>query len=563
VIDSGVDLDHPDLAANIWNNAGEMGDDGMGGQKENNNIDDDGNGYIDDWRGWDWVTSYNNAPADNDPNPEPDGINNDGWYGIDDGVTHGSHVAGIAAAVTDNATGIAGVCWTCKIMALRVLDDEGWGSYDEVALAIEYATDNGADVINMSLAGGYSLLMDEVIAYAYKNDVVIVAAASNENVNIGIYKRSPVCNDGNQNMVVGVAATTSSDKLASYSNYGAYYTDVSAPGSSIYSTLYTNDPAHGFITDYGYMSGTSMASPHVAGLAALVKSAHPTWSGPEVRDRVINLTDNLDSLNPSYNQKMGSGRINIEKSLNSSNGFYPSGTSLKVAGYKSIWVILNGQKRKVVSTVFRPFYFDDIYDIVYVSLAELKKYPWGPDARFPDGTLVGAKSSGRVYVLDERYLRKIPDWTTFVNLGYTTNYIRWSYYEYTNYPVGANMVSNKHGSGAVVTADGGLNYYRIDAGLKDQIEAPAAFKKYYTLSNSAVNITAGELATYNNGTSIRYPDRILLGENGDGKIYYIEYGKKRQFDNLAEVISMAYRENNIRWRTGEAANYADGQPMGF
>ena len=558
IIDSGVDLDHKDLDANIWNNAGEVG-----GGKENNSVDDDGNGYVDDYQGWDWVTSYNNAPADNDPNPEPDGINNDGWYGVDDGVTHGSHVAGIASAETNNATGIAGVCWSCKIMALRVLDDEGWGDYDDVVEAIEYATDNGADVINMSLAGGYSQVLDESVAYAYKNDVVIVAAASNESMHIKKNPLSPVCNDGSQNMVIGVSATTSADKLASYSNYGAPYVDVSAPGSSIYSTLYTDDPAHGFTTDYGYMSGTSMASPHVAGLAALVKSAHPTWSGPEVRDRAIDLTNNIDNLNTSYTYQIGSGRINIERALNSSNSFYPSGTPLKVAGISDIYIISNGHKRKIISKVFREFYFNDIYDIVYVSSDELKKYPLGPQARFPDGTIVGAKRSGRFYLLDERHLRKLgrwPKYTTMMSLlGYSSKYIRWSYYEYTKYPVGANMTSSFHPSGAVVTANGGVNSYLIDIYLKDEITS--GFEEHYLGANKEVSISMAELNTYTAGDTLRYPNGILLGDNGSGNIYYIEYGLKRQFTNEAQLIDMGYRSDNIHWDDVEAGNYANGQAM--
>lgn len=556
VIDSGVDTDHPDLANNIWHNPGESG-----GGKESNGIDDDGNGYVDDYQGWDWVTSYNNAPADNDPNPEPDGINNDGWYGVDDGVTHGTHVAGIIAAETNNGVGVAGVCWTCKIMALRVLDDEGWGDYTTIAEAIEYAADNGADVINMSIGGGYSNLMDESIRYAYKHNVVVVAAAGNEALDIRTYRRSPVGNDGNQNMVIGVGASTSSDLLAGYSNYGAFYVDVTAPGSSIYSTLYTDDPAHGFNTDYGYMSGTSMASPHVAGLAALVKSAHPTWSGPEVRDRVIDLTNNIDSLNSHYTYLIGSGRINAERALNSANGFYPSGTPIKVAGDSRIWVILNGQKKYVPSTVFRHYYFDNIYDIVYISVSELNKYPYGPTARYPDNTLIGASNSGHYYAIDAGELRKFNTSTTFYNLDYLANYIKWSTSEYSNYPVGDNMTSSVHPTGAVITADGGTNIYLIDTYLRKKITS--GFEGYYYQANKLLNIDGGELASYTVGSTLRYPDGILLGDNASGKIYYIEYGKRREFNDVAEVTSMGYRSDNIRWRDNEAVNYSDGQAMGF
>jgi thermitase len=253
-IDSGVDTDHEEINGKIWVNTADP----------INGLDDDANGLIDDNIGWDYVANAGygtwgspcvnrdpadlNRTADNDPNPEPSGLNEDACVEgtIDTGVNHGTYTAGIAAANTNNAFGIAGVCPQCKIMALRVLDDEGWGTYTDIAAAITYAGDKGAEVISMSLAGPYD---DTVIAaavhHAYEAGSVLVAAAGNgDQYGVGYdidppaNKLSPICNDnydyldGGDNQVIGVAATNPSDIKTGFSNYGKKYVDISAPGET-------------------------------------------------------------------------------------------------------------------------------------------------------------------------------------------------------------------------------------------------------------------------------------------------------------------------------------------
>ena len=239
IVDTGVDWNHPDLAANIWNNTDEI---------PGNGIDDDGNGYVDDVRGWDFVNS------DSDP--------------MDDNG-HGTHCSGIAAAETDNGVGVAGVCWNCAIMPLKGLNVYGSGKSSDLAIGIQYVADNGADIISMSW-GSYSSsnLIKDVIGYAYVQGVVLVGAAGNDNT---ISKFYPAGYDN----VIAVSATDSNDDKASFSNYGSWI-DVAAPGVSIYSTMPTYqvylNTEYGIPQNYAYLGGTSMSCPFVAGLAGLILS---------------------------------------------------------------------------------------------------------------------------------------------------------------------------------------------------------------------------------------------------------------------------------------------------
>lgn len=208
VIDTGVDYLHPDLAANIWTNPGESG-----GGRDKNGVDDDGNGFVDDWRGWDFVQS------DNKPR---------------DLLGHGTHVAGIIGAVGDNGYGATGVNWHVSLMPVRVLDADGVGTTADVADAITYAAEAGADVINLSLEGpNYSLTVGRAIDAA--PNVLIAAAAGNAGSNNDISPSYP-CSYPSQTIVC-VAATDQFDRLAGYSNYGVLSVDLAAPGTSVVSTL--------------------------------------------------------------------------------------------------------------------------------------------------------------------------------------------------------------------------------------------------------------------------------------------------------------------------------------
>jgi len=300
IIDSGVAYDHPDLAAHMWTNPGEIPGDG---------IDNDGNGFVDDVYGYDFGNN------DGDPHPRTYAA------GLDPGgVTHGTHCAGIAAAVTDNAEGIAGVGWNARIMALKIGDDAtGDFSWSATWQALEYAADMGADVINFSLAGGYSDTFTPEIEYGYTRGVTICAAAGNEYSEITGSPTtwlSPLCNDGPvlgvDNWILGVAATDSSDVKADFSNYSSAlrFVDVAAPGVDVLSTVWPFDT-----TPYDLMSGTSMACPHAVGAAALLVQKNGVDQPGAVIGDLRDGADNIDSQNPGYIGKLGTGRINVYTSV--------------------------------------------------------------------------------------------------------------------------------------------------------------------------------------------------------------------------------------------------------
>ena len=274
VIDSGVDLDHDDLAANIWTNPGEIPDNG---------IDDDGNGYIDDIYGWDFTDE------DNDPSPAGGACGG-----------HGSHVAGTIGAVGNNGIGVVGVNWKVKIMALKAfkpsLGSCVGSTADEIA-AIEYYTKMGAPISNNSYGGsGFNSAMSDAIRASQS---VFVAAAGNDGQNNDTSPHYP-SSYGLDN-IISVAATSNNDNLAYFSNYGLYSVDIGAPGVSIFSTVHLNN--------YGTKSGTSMATPHVAGVAALLLAQDPNLTIKEIKWRILNGIDNI------HLPTLTEGRLNAYKSL--------------------------------------------------------------------------------------------------------------------------------------------------------------------------------------------------------------------------------------------------------
>ncbi len=272
IVDGGTDRDHPDLAANFWVNNDEL---------PGNGIDDDGNGFVDDVNGWNFSNNSN----------DPTGLAN-----TPGNANHGTHTAGIACAVTNNSTGIAGMSWNAKLMAICVSDRNSDGFLAFGADGILYAANNGADVISLSWGrlGSSSAFEQDVIDFATDLGSLVVAAAGNDNTS-ALHFPSAYRN------VLAVANTTNSDTRNGGSNYGTWV-DVSAPGTNIYSTINNGQ--------YGFLSGTSMSCPLVAGLAALVRTQHPTWTGIQAGEQVRLTSDNIDAANPSYIGLLGKGRVN-------------------------------------------------------------------------------------------------------------------------------------------------------------------------------------------------------------------------------------------------------------
>lgn len=257
VLDTGVDMQHPDLTAKIVSG------------------------------GYDFVNDDDDADDDNG---------------------HGTMAAGIAAADTDNNEGIAGVAWDCMILPVKVMDEEGSGYYSWIIEGIIWATDNGADVINLSLGGDEAdSAMEDALRYAYENNVVVVASAGND----GDAVLYPAAYDA---YCLAVAATDYNDLCPDWSNPGSEV-DVAAPGERIISCVPTWFWGQGSLP-YAWGYGTSFSAPHVAGQAALIRSIKP-WLSPSEIMNVIRFTAddvNIDSL-PGKDDHIGYGRINLDKSL--------------------------------------------------------------------------------------------------------------------------------------------------------------------------------------------------------------------------------------------------------
>lgn len=224
---------------------------------------------------------------------------------VDDLYGHGTHVAGVAAAATNNTLGVAGVGFNSTLMNVKVLSDTGSGNYSWIASGIIWATDNGAKVISMSLGGsGSSATLQDAVNYAWSRGVVIVAAAGNNGNSGMVYP-------GAYQNVIAVAATDPNDSKASFSEYGSWV-DVAAPGVSIYSTFPNHTNQFGAL-NYGSLSGTSMATPFVAGLAALVWTTPYGTTNTDVRNRIENTADRITGTGTYWQ----SGRINAYQAVSS------------------------------------------------------------------------------------------------------------------------------------------------------------------------------------------------------------------------------------------------------
>jgi subtilisin family serine protease len=276
IVDTGVDYAHPDLAPNIWTNPADPA----------NGVDDDHNGFVDDVHGADFV--------DEDSNPTDD-------------AGHGTHVAGIIGAKGNNTTGVAGVNWDVKLMALKFLDADGSGNTADAANAIDYAVSHGARVINASWGGpGLSMALYQAIRRAGDNGVTFVAAAGNDGDNNDVKPDYPAAFDLPN--VISVAATDSTDQLVDFSNYGATSVDLAAPGDDIESTVPPATDSSG----YASFSGTSMATPFVTGAVGLYLSRFPQASGDQARTAILTNVDKLPSL---AGKVATGGRLNVARPL--------------------------------------------------------------------------------------------------------------------------------------------------------------------------------------------------------------------------------------------------------
>ncbi|MCB0385711.1 MAG: S8 family serine peptidase, partial [Bdellovibrionales bacterium] len=275
VIDTGVDYTHEDLKDNMWKNPDEIAGNGK---------DDDGNGLVDDVYGWDFVN------GDNEP------ISDDSHF-------HGSHCAGIVGAVGDNGKGVIGMSPTVKIMALKFLGGDGSGSTGDAVVAIDYAISKGVKIMSNSWGSSQgSQSLHDAVKRASDAGILFVAAAGNDSQNNDRFGSYPA--NYNEINMISVAATDENDNMASFSSYGANSVHVGAPGVNILSTVNNNS--------YANLSGTSMATPLVAGLAALLWSERPELNFWDIKAAIM---ENVDKTPAMQGRVISNGRISALKSM--------------------------------------------------------------------------------------------------------------------------------------------------------------------------------------------------------------------------------------------------------
>ncbi len=301
VIDNGFDTHHPDLRQNAWRNEDEI---------PYNGIDDDNNGYVDDYWGWNFVND------DNIPRPDVSNLTED--QKVKGVFHHGTAVAGIIGAVGNNGKDGAGLNWRVKLMNLKALGNSGSGDLGKVKEAMEYAVDNGADIINISVVGFAGEPLKQAIKYAYDNGVAVIAAAGNEDVFFDNELRYPICADSEEEeqWVLGVSAVDSRHMIAPFSNYGDKCIDIAAPGVDIQSTL-RYSPTNGLTETYGgKWSGTSFAVPFVSGATALIKSIRPQWGPKQIFNTLLNTVHHTPGQNEEvYAHLFGAGLLQIDSAV--------------------------------------------------------------------------------------------------------------------------------------------------------------------------------------------------------------------------------------------------------
>jgi len=374
VIDTGVDYTHEELRGRMF---------------------EDANGNI---IGYDFV--------DNDSDPM-------------DKNGHGTIIATIIAANSNNKIGIAGISWDAKIMPIRILSDSAYGDFTLIDKAIRFAVDNGADVINFSVVS--PILQSDLTAtvqYAYDNNVVIVAAAGNNNVNLISTPWTLINNENNVNMVIGVGAINSANEKFISSNFGAGV-DVSAPGTNLVAVDYNLSNSD---TGYYFVSGTSVATALVSGEVALIKSFHRDWTSQEIIERVI------DTAVPFENgpQGMGAGRINVEAALGIT--LYQDKTPIITSKDQTVYITVGDN---CVVPIVSPDVFlglgydwDDIVEVKDYELAMYKrKLPlsslWMPVA----GTVIKG-SADAIYLVGSNFIKPFSTWNEFVSAGYSMSDVK-------------------------------------------------------------------------------------------------------------------------------------------
>ncbi len=490
IVDTGVDIDHPDLSANIYINTNEI---------PGNGVDEDDSGeYVDDVNGWDFG-GLNGTP-DNDP--REDRAYNNGY--------HGTHVAGITSAVTDNNYGIASIGFNCKILPVKASQDSYRDENDKPYITygfegIKYAVDKGARIISCSWGGyEYSKFEKEIVDYAISNGVLIVAAAGNNNTQEPFY---PASYDG----VFSVGWTNNDDTKSIAGNYGEYI-DVMAPGTAIYSTWPT---ISGYLPPFNYAGGSSMSVPLTAGLAGLVLSKFPNSTAEQIAERIRATCDKIDQKNLFiYNNLLGSGRINAFRAVADSNVYSLRATEINFVGYLGT---ATDTDTTAIEITFKNYLSPITNSIITISSNET--FVKFIKNKFETGIVdemetVQTSDKDLLYTLSED---APTDTTIYFLLEYET--AGYSYFQWI--PVNINPSYKTHNNGKIiasVTSKGGLGFSDFNSNSK------------------------GEGFKYFSGNNLLYEGGLLFGTSSNKLMDGVRI-KFEQSNDLKVLKSVSINEN--------------------
>lgn len=432
VLDSGIDLSHPDLADRIWTNPREIA---------GNGADDDRNGYVDDVRGWDFVDDDAGADPDIGPAAPLDGAN------------HGTVVAGIIGAAGSNGVGVTGINWNVRILPLRVLDESGSGSTLDVVNAIRYAVAAKAKVINVSFTGSnYNETLAQALRDAHAAGVLVVAAAGNEGDtarggDLNVYPSYPGCYRGaaGERIVLAVASLDREGVKSSFSSYGSDCVGISAPGERFFSTQVYRPGVAGFDEPYGdSWAGSSLAAPVVSGVAALLASMDPSLDADALRTYLRATAQDVNALNGPYAGHLGTGRVDAAAAVRAvqagllGQGEIPSepepsgpqqGRLIKLATNPAVYYLGSDDRRYVFPNekTFRSW-FPVAPPVRVVGAAEMASYMLGGNVTYRPGVrMLKIQTDPKIYAVSRGgLLRHVtseavaaglygPDWNTKID----------------------------------------------------------------------------------------------------------------------------------------------------
>lgn len=465
---------------------------------------------------------------------------------------HGTAVAGVIGAIPNNGRGISGINHNIKLMPVKALHGDGTGNISAVAAAIVWAADHGANIINLSLGGpgfGADQTLNNSISYAFGRGVLIVSAAGNDLADQGINLDSnpvyPICSDLGSNMVLGVTATDVSDRKAGFANFGINCVDIAAPGKKILTTAFLpSDPANNVLI---YGSGTSLATPVVSGIAALIKANNLSLTNADLRNTLLRSTDNIDSLNQdnclgsSCNGFLGKGRINAFKAVSPSP--IVDGSLIREASTGKIYIVTGGLKRYVSNFVFQQRGYDAV-NIVNEVNGQLAGISLGAPMPPLEGTLIKSQSDATVYVINQELKRPLT-YLVFVSRGYSfAKVVTLSDTEVMETPMGEWYWPPDQ---TMVLITGDPTVYVMDKGVRRAVTYFVFIQRKLSFAK-VIKVTKDEFSHIPSPSDSYWLaplDGTLVKSSTGAEVYVIENGTKRALSYNA-FIARKYSFRNIK-----------------